>query len=94
MTDQPDATKDGVCRRSLLKSMPMIAGAIISATVIPESVFAQTKVSHEASKYQDQPKNGQQCSTCVPFEPPSACKIVESPISPNGWCQLYIAKPT
>ena len=93
MTDQPEATKDGVCRRSLLKSMPMIAGAIISATVIPESVFAQTKVSHEASKYQDQPKNGQQCSTCVLFEPPSACKIVESPISPNGWCQLYAAKP-
>ncbi len=93
MTDQPGATKDGVCRRSLLKSVPMIAGAIISATAIPDSLFAQTKLSHEASKYQDQPKDGQQCSTCVQFEPPSACKTVESPISPNGWCQLYVAKP-
>ena len=93
MRDQLGATKDGVCRRSVLKSVPMIAGAIISATAIPDSVFAQTKVSHEISKYQDQPKNGQQCSTCVQFEPPSACKIVESPISPNGWCQLYSAKP-
>jgi hypothetical protein len=93
MTDQPGATKDGVCRRSLLKSIPMIAGAIVSATAIPDSVFAQTKVSHEVSKYQDQPKNGQQCSTCVQFEPPSACKIVESPISPTAWCQLYMAKP-
>ena len=93
MTDQRGATKDGVCRRSLLKSVPMIAGAIISAMAIPSRVFAQTKVSHETSKYQDQPKNGQQCSTCVQFEPPSACKIVESPISPNGWCQLYGAKP-
>jgi hypothetical protein len=93
MTDQRGATKDGVCRRSLLKSVPTIAGAIISATAIPNSVFAQTKVSHETSKYQDQPKNGQQCSNCVQFEPLSACKIVESPMSPNGWCQLYGAKP-
>jgi len=45
MTDQRGATKDGVCRRSLLKSVPTIAGAIISATAIPNSVFAQTKVS-------------------------------------------------
>lgn len=93
MTDQPGVTKDGVCRRSLLKSAPMIVGAIISATAIPDTLFAQTKLSHEASKYQDQPKDGQQCSTCVQFEPPSACKTVESPISPNGWCQLYVAKP-
>jgi len=93
MTDQPGVTKDGVCRRSLLKSAPMIVGAIISATAIPDTLFAQTKLSHEASKYQDQPKDGQQCSTCVQFEPPSACKTVESPINPNGWCQLYVAKP-
>jgi hypothetical protein len=94
MTDEPCATKDGVCRRSLLKSVPMMAGAIISATAIPANVFAQAKVSHEIAKYQDQPNNGQQCSTCVQFEPPSTCKTVESPISPNGWCQLYAAKPT
>jgi hypothetical protein len=93
MTDQPSATKDGVCRRSLIKTVPMIAGAIISASAIPGSLFAQTKVSHAIAKYQDQPNNGQQCSTCAQFDPPSACKIVESPISPNGWCQLYMAKP-
>jgi hypothetical protein len=94
MTDQPDTSKAGVCRRSLLKSVPMIAGAIISASALPDRVFAQTKLTHEAAKYQDQPNNGQQCATCVQFEPPSGCKTVESPISPNGWCQLYAAKPT
>jgi hypothetical protein len=90
----PSETKDAVCRRSVLKSMPMMAGTIISVAAIPNSIFAQTKVSHDAAKYQDQPKNGQQCSTCVQFEPPSSCKIVESPISPSGWCQFYAAKPT
>jgi hypothetical protein len=63
MTDQPCATKDGVCRRSLLKSVPMIAGTFISATAIPGRLFAQTKISHEIAKYQDQPNNGQQCAT-------------------------------
>jgi hypothetical protein len=91
MKDHPGVTS-GVCRRSLLKSVPMIAG-IITAAAIPKSLFAQTKLSHEAAKYQDEPKNGQQCSTCALFEPPSACKTVESPISPTGWCQLYVAKP-
>ena len=95
MRDQPGATKGGICRRSVLKGVPMIAGAIITASAIPNSVFAQTKVSHEIAKYQDQPKNGQQGSTCVQFEPPS--------LSARSWraqsvrtvgAQLYMAKPT
>ena len=93
MTDRPAATRIGICRRSLLKGVPMVAGAIISASAIPDSLFAQTKLTHEAAKYQDQPKDGQQCSTCVQFEPPSGCKTVESPISPTAWCQLYVVKP-
>jgi hypothetical protein len=84
MTDQPCATKDGVCRRSLLKSVPMIAGTFISATAIPGRLFAQTKISHEIAKYQDQPNNGQQCATCVQFEPPSTWKTVESPSAQTG----------
>jgi hypothetical protein len=42
MADQPAATKIGVCRRSLLKGVPVVAGAIISACAIPDSLFAQT----------------------------------------------------
>jgi hypothetical protein len=37
--------------------------------------------------------HGQKCADCVYFEPPSGCKTVESPISPEAWCQLYTAKP-
>ena len=32
------------------------------------------------------------CSTCVNFEPPSACKIVQGTIDPNGWCLVYAPK--
>jgi hypothetical protein len=94
MTDQPDLTKAGVSRRSLLKSAPAFAGALVSAAALPQTARAQTKLSHTVAKYQDQPKNGQKCSTCVQFSPPGSCKIVVDPISPNGWCQFYGQKAT
>ena len=40
-------------------------------------------------QYQKTPKNGQQCSTCVNYDPPSACKIVAGAIVPEGWCIAY-----
>jgi hypothetical protein len=92
MTDRPDWTKAGMSRRWLLKNSPAFAGAIASAVALPQNAFAQTKLTHEVAKYQDEPKNGQKCSTCVQFQPPSACKIVVDPISPNGWCQFYAPK--
>lgn len=93
MTHSSNSTKKGVCRRSLLKSVPAIVGGIVSTNAMAESLFAQTKLTHEAAKYQDEPKDGQQCSDCVYFEPPASCKVVEDPIAATGWCQLYVAKP-
>ena len=82
-----------LCRRTLLKSVPVIAGAIISTNAVAESLLAQAKVTHEAAKYQDQPKDGQQCSACLQFVEPASCKVVEDPIAATGWCQLFMAKP-
>ena len=94
MTDPSNSTKNVVCRRSLLKSVPAFAGAIIATNAMAESLFAQTKLTHEAAKYQDNPKDGQQCSGCVQFVAPASCKVVEDPIGASGWCQLFAAKPT
>jgi hypothetical protein len=33
------------------------------------------------------------CDGCVNFQAPNACKFVQGDISPNGWCQLFVAKP-
>ena len=93
MTDTSSSTKKGFCRRSLLKSVPAIAGLIISTNAIAESLSAQTKLTHEAVKYQDNPKDGQQCSGCVQFVAPASCKVVEDPIGASAWCQLFAAKP-
>jgi hypothetical protein len=93
MANPSSSTKKGVCRRSLLKSVPMIAGAIVSTNAITQNLFAQQKLTHEAAKYQDSPKDGQQCSGCVQFVAPASCKVVADPISASGWCQLFTAKP-
>jgi hypothetical protein len=87
------STKKGVCRRALLKGVPVLAGAIIATNAMPKRAFAQTKLTHEAAKYQDQPKDGQKCADCAYFEAPASCKVVEDPISPEAWCQLFVAKP-
>jgi hypothetical protein len=52
----------------------MIAGAIISTNAVAESLVAQAKLTHEDAKYQDQPKDGQQCSACLQFVEPASCK--------------------
>ena len=93
MTNPSSWTKKGFCRRSLLKSVPMIAGAIISTNAVTHNLFAQQKLTHEAAKYQDSPKDGQQCSGCVQFVAPASCKVVEDPVAASGWCQLFTAKP-
>jgi high potential iron-sulfur protein len=82
----------GICRRSLLKSVPMIAGVLFSTNVATQSLFAQAKATHEAAKYQDHPKDGQQCSGCQFFVVPNSCKVVEDPVAASGWCQLFAAK--
>ena len=84
MTNPSGSTKKGVCRRSLLKSVPVMAGAIISTNAIAHNLLAQTKLTHDAAKYQDHPNNGQQCSGCVQFVAPASCKVVEDPISASG----------
>jgi High potential iron-sulfur protein len=93
MTNPSSSINKGLCRRSLLKSVPVIAGAIISTSAMAESLVAQTKLTHEAAKYQDTPKDGQQCSGCVQFVAPASCKVVEDPVAASGWCQLFVAKP-
>jgi hypothetical protein len=79
-------------RAILLNTVSIAAGGFILSAPPARSALAQTKLTHEAAKYQETPKNNQKCSTCVQFMAPASCKIVADPINPNGWCQFYGAK--
>jgi hypothetical protein len=82
-------------RRIWLKNVGV---GVAVAPWLARSALAQAKASKEAMKYQDQPNSGQRCDTCMQFVPgpkPGAsgtCKVVDGPISPNGWCIAYVKK--
>ncbi len=80
-------------RRTMLLNSAAIAGGFILSAPVARTASAQTKLTHEVAKYQDTPKDGQKCSTCIQFVEPASCKLVVDPISPDGWCQFYGAKP-
>jgi hypothetical protein len=53
------------------------------------------KLSQAAVKYQDHPMGDHTCATCMQYLPDSnACKLVEGPINPQGWCTIWVQKMT
>ena len=81
-------------RRKMLKTVALAAGL----AAVPWVARGQAKASKQAMQYQDQPKNGQTCDSCAQWIPgpkpntPGACKVVEGPINPKGWCVAYVKK--
>lgn len=83
-------------RRSILRNFVFSAGATaVSSSILGENrgAVAQTKAAKSVVAYQDTPHEGQSCATCLQFEPPSSCKVVEGTVSPAGWCKVYVKKP-
>jgi hypothetical protein len=85
VTQQHD---DAATRRQILRT----AGLAVVGGVVAASARAQEKIAPNQVQYQDTPKDGVKCSTCVNFEAPAACKIVSGKISPEGWCIAYAPK--
>ncbi|HEX7970978.1 MAG TPA: high-potential iron-sulfur protein [Thiobacillus sp.] len=77
-------------RRTLLRAA-VVAGCVLC---LPEAGRAQSgKVSKAQAKYQDNPKGNQSCAQCMNFvAADNTCKVVEGKVSPQGWCQLFVAK--
>jgi hypothetical protein len=83
-------------RRIILKQAALAAGIVVAPWALRPAA-AQGKAAKKAMQYQDQPKNGQECDTCMQFVPgqggaKGACKVVEGDISPKGWCVAYVKK--
>lgn len=85
-------------RRRIMLKNAAVAACLAAAPWAARRALAQGKVAKEAMHYQDRPKDGQNCATCIQFIPGAkpgasgACQIVEGPISPDGWCIEYIKK--
>jgi hypothetical protein len=89
------AMKTDMSRRRVLQ----VWGGLLSFSLASPEVLkgrraeAQAKATRQQVQYQDTPKNKQECSNCLQFIAPDACKLVAGKINPKGWCLLYAVKP-
>jgi len=65
----------------VLKSAPLIAGAIISTNAVAQNLFPQAKLTHEAANIRTIQKMGSNVRA-------ASSKVVEDPVVASGWCQL------
>lgn len=80
---------DDASRRVMLRAgLLTLAGAWIMGT----KAQAQDKLTKQVAQYQDKPKDGHKCSICVNYVAPNQCKLVQGPISPDGWCIAFAPK--
>ncbi len=79
-------------RRTILRAGLTTIGGVAVVAARANQQTAQTKIEQKVVQYQETPKGEQKCSTCVNFDAPAACKIVEGTINLNGWCIAFAPK--
>jgi len=90
-TDPIAPHRRGVLRRGVaVLTVGLAAGG-------PLRAGAASKVSKAFVKYQETPNGAWRCGLCRSFIPPTGaagevigtCKIVDGPITRDGWCQVF-----
>jgi hypothetical protein len=72
--------------RAVLQGLATVMPAAMSGRVRAQSDDKMTKARAE---YQETPNGIYSCATCTLFVPPTACKVVEGEVSPDGWCKAF-----
>lgn len=83
-------------RRNVLK-----LGSTVLALIPMAAIAAKNEGIRKSMLYQDSPKEGNQCSTCVQFLPGKSatdlggCKVYpnDTEISPKAWCIAWAKQP-
>jgi hypothetical protein len=78
-------------RRGLLGGLAL-AGVVGASLASHGARAAAAKLSPNEIGYQASPKGNARCELCVNWQAPNACKVVAGPISPAGWCGLFVRK--
>jgi len=89
MSDETQGPGGTLSRRLLLQGTASAMAAAAAVTVRPEAASAVVKISKEAVAYQDHPQGDKRCGKCAQFQPPQSCKLVDGPISTQGFCRIF-----
>ena len=81
-------------RRGLLGGLALAGAAgVVGASLVSRGARSATaKLPPNEIGYQASPKGNARCESCVNWQAPNACKVVAGPISPTGWCGLFVRK--
>ena len=95
MSDSHSSRPANPSRRNLLRGAVIGAGGalVAAASLAASTAQAQNKIAQKTANYQPTPKGNARCDNCVQLQAHSACKLVQSPIAPAGWCSVYAPKP-
>lgn len=84
-------------RKHLIKILAALPAVAVAGLAAPR--IAEAKGSKASFKYQDKPKNGQECDACRFYLPnkknmkaKGGCTLVDGDISPKGWCIAFAKK--
>lgn len=89
MADHPEGCNGALSRRLLLRSAVGTLGVAAAVAAQTKRASAVIKISKAAVAYQDHPEGDKHCAKCMQFMPPSSCKLVDGPISPQGFCRIF-----
>jgi len=89
MSNEMKGRADPLSRRLLLQKAIGTAAvaAVIGAYVKPAP--AAIKISKAAVAYQDHPQGDKRCAACRQFQSPDSCRMVDGPVSPQGFCRIF-----
>lgn len=90
MSHETEGHGGGLSRRLLLRRSVETLGASAAIAVYAKPASATIKISQTAVAYQDHPQGDKRCVKCLQFQPPSSCKMVDGPISPQGFCRIFM----
>jgi len=94
MSKTLSAASAGETTRRALIARLALAGAVASGMAVAarRATAATAKLSPREIGYQASPKGPARCELCVNWQAPNGCKLVAGPISPSGWCGLFVRK--
>jgi hypothetical protein len=90
MSDETEGRSGTLSRRLLLQKTMASVGAVAIIVAQPKPTSAAIKISKAAVAYQDHPQDDKRCGKCLQFQVPDGCKMVDGPVSPQGFCRIFM----
>ena len=81
------------CLPAAISRRGLLGGAASLVLPAGSAAAGSGKVSQAQARYRNSPNGKARCANCAQFQAPSACKVVDGAVSPNGYCNFFAPRP-